>query len=239
MAQFDDIRPANRALELQEDTAARETLTIDERRKRFWNQGPLPNGRGAKTVLELSAPPAIMTGETSVTGQISSDQAPDVNASSVALNGAQVQAATEIVSQVSAGTLPRDSALAMLQNLFGLTLDQANNILGSAGQIMPAKAWPSPAQADLRRWRDKALKAFKAEGSGLVKFESDAIDPDLAEQIRHGLEHAADAESVKAVFAAALEVAGHAPFFRGGSGHRFEGYAPALAAPVEPVRAAA
>jgi HK97 family phage portal protein len=180
-AAFDDIRPANRAIELQEDAAARETLTIDERRKRFWQLGPLPDGRGAKTITESSAPafPPLST------------------------------ASQQIVDQTQPAQIAAPPSF---------------------------KALSSPAQADLRRWRDKALKAFKVDGVGAVKFESDAIAPDVAEQIRSGLVDAQTLDEIKAVFASASEVA-DGGFFRGGPAQRYQGYP--LTAAVESVRAAA
>lgn len=48
-------------------------------------------------------------------------------------NGSQAQAAIAIVAQVAAGTLPRDSGHGLLQVLFGLSAEQADLALGSAG----------------------------------------------------------------------------------------------------------
>ena len=56
-AGWKDIRPANRTQELAEDAQARATLTIDERRAKFWQAAPLPDGRG--TLTELEAAPAV------------------------------------------------------------------------------------------------------------------------------------------------------------------------------------
>lgn len=245
-AAFDDIRPADRALALQEDTASRDTLTIDERRKRFWQLEPLPDGRGAKTSAESSAPafPPLSSASQAIVDQAQPAQISAPETPAVALNGAPVQAAADIVKQVAAGTLPRDSALNMLTSMFAMTSDQANGILGSAGQgvkALPAPSSEIPTSAvsgsveDLRRWRDKALKAFKTTGSGSVKFESNVIGGSLAEQIRDGLQHAQSVDEIKAIFLSASEVAEDEVFFRGGHARRFEGYP----ATVEPVRAAA
>jgi hypothetical protein len=187
-ATFDDIRPANRALELQEDISSRETLTIDERRKRFWKLGPLPNGRGTKTAAESQAISAPANMEALPAGQQIIDQP---------------QAATDIVSQVATGALPRDSAL------------------------------QSPVHADLRRWRDKALKAFKTGDGAAVKFESEWIQPDQAEEIREQLEQCKSIDSIKTIFASALEVAGAGSFFRSEPIHRYQGYP--VTATLEPV----
>lgn|GEM_PF-6921941 len=49
------------------------------------------------------------------------------------LNGAQMQVAIDIVTQVAAGELPRESGLQLLQTLLGLTPVQAEAIMGPAG----------------------------------------------------------------------------------------------------------
>lgn len=69
-------------------------------------------------------------------------------------NGAQAQAAVDIVAQVAAGTLPRDSGHGLLQVLFGMTADQADLVLGSAGKgtattpnVNPAASATDPSPA--------------------------------------------------------------------------------------------
>lgn len=57
----------------------------------------------------------------------------------IVLNGAQVTSMVTIVSQVAAGALPRESGLNMLLAAFPLTKQQAERILGEAGQgFVPA-----------------------------------------------------------------------------------------------------
>ena len=51
-----------------------------------------------------------------------------------ALNGAQVQAAAEIVTSVASGALPRDSGVAMLIKFFQLSASDADEIMGSVGK---------------------------------------------------------------------------------------------------------
>lgn len=46
-AAFEDVRPVNRELELQERDAAKGVLTIDEIRQRYFEVPPLPDGRGS------------------------------------------------------------------------------------------------------------------------------------------------------------------------------------------------
>lgn len=52
----------------------------------------------------------------------------------VALNGAQVTAALGIVSQVAAGNIPRETGINSLITFFALTQQQAERVMGSAGQ---------------------------------------------------------------------------------------------------------
>ena len=53
---------------------------------------------------------------------------------SLALNGAQVTAALEIVNLVAQGQMPRASAIGQLMTFFNLTEDQAENIMGDVGR---------------------------------------------------------------------------------------------------------
>lgn len=50
------------------------------------------------------------------------------------LNGAQVSAATAIVQSVAEGLIPRDSGIGQLMVLFNLTVEQAEQVMGSVGQ---------------------------------------------------------------------------------------------------------
>src|SRR6478609_7255048 len=53
--------------------------------------------------------------------------------SSEAFNGAQVSSMVTIVQNVAAGTLPRESGVAMLMIAFSLTSDQAEQVMSKAG----------------------------------------------------------------------------------------------------------
>ena len=64
----------------------------------------------------------------------------------VVLNGAQVSSMVAIVQAVAENTLPRDSALAIIETAFGLDEEEAEELLGSAGTEefeVPKKA-PAP-----------------------------------------------------------------------------------------------
>jgi hypothetical protein len=62
----------------------------------------------------------------------------------VSLNGAQVQAALDIISKVAAGDIPRDSGLQSLQILFGLTAQQAERLMPKQTDIKLKTEAPNP-----------------------------------------------------------------------------------------------
>jgi len=157
-AAFDDIRPANRMLELQEVAAGGSYLTIDEVRARYWQLDPLPDGKGAL--------PAAMA--------------------------------------------------AALSAPMGLPL--GGDVAGFAVPGAPAAKIYSD---DLRRWRDKALKAVKAGRAVAVEFKSAVIPPDVGDAVRARLAEARNAEQVKAAF---VEVEPSAEFFRRGRESNWENY---------------
>lgn len=67
----------------------------------------------------------------------------------VVLNGAQVTALVSLVTSVAAGDLQRESAIPIIVAAFGLSEEQANEILADAGQgFVPASAAASAAAAD-------------------------------------------------------------------------------------------
>lgn len=55
-ARYADIRPVNRELMVRESDASAGVLTVDERRQRFWDAGPLPDGAGAKMTQSQPQP---------------------------------------------------------------------------------------------------------------------------------------------------------------------------------------
>lgn len=92
VGEFDDIRPADRALQLQEQAAAEAVMTVDEVRQRFYELDPLGDERGAWLVKQVAAgtglpgdepePPALpplvdMTTEPEATGPEDDSPEPD------------------------------------------------------------------------------------------------------------------------------------------------------------------
>lgn len=59
------------------------------------------------------------------------------------MNGAQISAAKDIVQSVAAGELPRGSGLAMLEELFGFSAEQAEKMMGESGKNLPKEDEPN------------------------------------------------------------------------------------------------
>jgi hypothetical protein len=74
--------------------------------------------------VEGAAPEESITAAAAATGQ---------PASSVALNGAQVQAAQGIITSVSKGELPRATGVEMLVQFFNMAPEAADNLMGTVG----------------------------------------------------------------------------------------------------------
>lgn len=78
----------------------------------------------------------------------------DAEGAGVQLNGAQVSAAAGIVKSVEARELPRDSGLAQLRILFNLTAEQAEEMMGTAGQGEPPKDFSDDAHGKKKARRN-------------------------------------------------------------------------------------
>lgn len=103
-------------------------------------------------VSAATAQPAI-EGEAEVIVADAGTSSATASIADVALNGAQAQAALAIVVAVAAGEIPRDAGISLLEVGFGLSHDQAEAVMGSAGtgtttspNIVPG-AEPPPAAA--------------------------------------------------------------------------------------------
>ena len=101
-------------------------------------RNPLMKGEGAEPIQPVAA---VYDDEVPAEAVASQDiqTAPEL-----VLNGAQIQAALQIVLAVAGGTLPRDTGLGQLRILFNLTPEQSEQILGSAGTSTPTTANPRP-----------------------------------------------------------------------------------------------
>ncbi len=90
-------------------------------------EAPGPDAPGP--AAEESNPAALPTQDIS---DVKSEAVPAV-APSEALNGAQITSLVTIMEGVSNGTMPRESALALITTAFPITRERAENILGTIG----------------------------------------------------------------------------------------------------------
>lgn len=82
-------------------------------------------------------------------------------------------------------------------------LTQQKPVTDNQAEETPASETPvseTPAQADVRRWMTKALKAIKRGETAAVPFESEAIAEDDQMRIRAALEDCKTADEVRAAF---------------------------------------
>lgn len=86
--------------------------------------------------------------EVEATAVVGPDGKPVAAVADTALNGAQVTALVQIVSDVAAGVIPRDAAIAIAQRAFQVSAEEAANLLGSAGAgfVQTAPAAPTGGQ---------------------------------------------------------------------------------------------
>lgn len=89
------------------------------------------------------------------------------------MNCAQISSALQIVMSVVSGDLPRDSGLAMLQQMFGMTLDQAESMMASAGKPNVSTT-PNPKPDDAQADAPAAEPAAKAAKTVITQLNETA-----------------------------------------------------------------
>ncbi len=133
-------------------------LSVDEVRKIVWKSKPVAGGDMIKVIEDMrmgqpvvEAPPVVPSaasgdGATAATDAISQNQITDPTLS---LNGAQVTAMANIVSQIAQGYIPRATGVEMIIVSFSVPRDAAERVVGTVGtpSFVPARD-PSAAPAD-------------------------------------------------------------------------------------------
>lgn len=101
----------------------------------------------------------------------------------LALNGAQIASALEIVAQVARGDLPRGNGIAMLTEFFSMSPAQAERIMGEVGRSFTApgnepapRADAAPLDRSLLRATIDDLRDAIANGLDLVELLDDLDD---------------------------------------------------------------
>lgn len=184
--EYEDIRPRNRQMDINEVQQVGPYLTIDEVRQKYYGKGPLPEGRGEKTAAEVNraAAAAVPAGG----GLLDTKLPPD----GMTPNGEGGQHVPE------GSTIPEKGENAIDSNI-------------SAGMGIPKKALiptlpilknenGDGVLRDLKLWRGKVLKSMAKGGSALVKFSSDVLDKDLAADLADALGMCLSVAEVKTVF---------------------------------------
>jgi len=176
--EFEDIRPRNRALELEELKVYAGFEMIDELRKRVGDK-EIGDVRGDMLIAEIAKGTPVPTSEPSM----------EIEDETAAMEDEAME-----------GLSPEDAAA-----LAGGGMPGAAPALPAGAPAPPTEAPPAeepvPTKAtDLDRWERKALKALKAGRGAAVRFESALIAPEEQARIRAALLTAEDAAVVKAIF---------------------------------------
>lgn len=182
VVQFEDIRPRNRALELQELTTNAPYLTLDEIRAAI-GYDPIGDYRGTMMADELKkGAPLPMT------------------PASLILEAALAQAEADADAEASAAPAPQTPPDAPSG---GEPMDSAPmpDASADAAQEPAEDVPPDTLMVEFKRWQRKATKALLAGRSPAGRFVSDIIPSDIARSIDAALTTATTPEAIKAIFA--------------------------------------
>jgi phage portal protein BeeE len=177
---YKDIRPRNRQMDIQEVGQVGPYLQIDEVRAKYWGLGPLPGGRGQKTAAEMNA--AIATSPLPSPLQERGNTTPALGSGHVPEGSAEPEKGANALQPVEAGN--------------GTTVEKTLT-------PNPTPALPASREGvvrDLKLWKAKALRSLTRGDGAAVKFASDVIDGELAEDLRDTLGMCLLPREVKAVF---------------------------------------
>ena len=181
-AEFADIRPRNRALELQEFKTYQTVLPV-ERLLSLIDQKPLGDVRDKMLIAEINKGTPLPT---TPAAQEIEDYLAEQEADAGVGNEEALTDGTDTAPPPEA---PADEAGAPMSE--------------EAATGGPVEALPEGKAADLSRWERKALKSLRRFHTAAVKFESAAIPGAERERIGAALAQARDSAAVKMAFAKA------------------------------------
>lgn len=190
-ASFDDIRPRNRSMELQEFGAYQTVRVLNELRAMIGDK-PLDDPRGLMLVAEINkgtplpATPAAEETEAYIAEQEAAvaEEAPEEEG--------------DILPEEDAALPPEEEG--ELLPVEEEEVSPVKHINWNAVNLLREWRTEDAAAVDLGRWERKALKGLKRFGKAAVNFESLVIPLPEQERIIAGLRRATTVEEVKAVF---------------------------------------
>jgi HK97 family phage portal protein len=233
VAEFDDVRRTDEALELQKIATYERSHTINEVRKEFYGDDEIDDPRGDT----LGGAPAPTTELAGAVAEEAVKTVPilgyHIDSGTVSRNEARAQlglpAEDESQSQLLRDLQATLSVVKMATDV-GIPLDAALSLVGmnvalpepepTPPPLMPqddprmspgeaaAAQMPEPPSGkalDLDRWQRKAVKRLKSGKSAACEFESEYIDVDEADTIVDSLKAAATVEQIAAAFKLAPE----------------------------------
>lgn len=176
VAEFDDVRQSDEAMELAKIAEYSKTHTIDQINKEFYNEGPLGDPRG------LLFPAEVGTGITDARdpAEVAQEKQARADAMAEAMQAKEPEPTPENTPpppKVSPGE--------------------------AAAERMPEP--PTGKALDLDRWQRKAVKRLKAGKPAACEFESDYLTVDELDTIGDALKTAETVDHVAAAFKLAPE----------------------------------
>jgi HK97 family phage portal protein len=175
VAQFDDIRMKDRAVELSEQEAFARTHTIDEVRAEYYGHDPIGDERGELLIAEVGK------------GLTVAEEEPEEDPRDIDVSAEFAQLQDNLSGEIKAlieTSLPPEPQHIVVEN---------------PPTEAPTDDPLAARRTDLQAWRRKAVKRFKA-GNGVCDFESDHIPESLSDAIKTELSEADTVEGVRAVF---------------------------------------
>lgn len=177
---YRDIRPRNRQLDIQEVSQVGPYMLIDEVRARYYKLGPLPGGRGQKTMAEVNQANALL-GNPFMQLQAPSTETHVAEGAADPEKGANALMASQAEIKSFLIAAPTEPGQANTEG----TIENGRN--------------------DLVLWKNKAIKSLSAGRMADVRFESDAVDAELQDEIHAALDGCWCKADVKALFDVAMK----------------------------------
>ena len=167
------------------------------------NEARVALGKKARPVRvqRATTTPAGTTTQPGANGAPATDsvQPGQVNSVLTNLTGMQQVNLSRIIRKYSQGKMSEQEATLLLTSGFGVTLDEAQKLLGIGDAEMPLQS--AVASVDLERWQRKAINALQGGKGAAVAFTSDSIPATEHARISAALGACKTVEDVRAVFA--------------------------------------
>ena len=194
VAEFEDIRITDRAVEIQEQQSFAQCHTIDEVRAEFYDDKPLGDPRGDLLPAQVN----------------SNTPGPGMDTMKPEFKPVQetvTDAATALPGEDGqpSGQTPKPPATPGKTNPLQQQPARQTGAQPPSKQVQQATGQPNAMKADLEKWESKALNRLKRGKPAYCDFDSDSIPGDLAQTIGDELQTALWPDDVRDIFVEAAK----------------------------------